>query len=119
MMKIKSKEKVKSLKKFFNETVLLTGSGTEESVLIPRISLTPTDLPFSFKRVKLLVRLCFGLTINKAQGETFHTAGIDVSGECFHHGQLYVAVSRVTSMQNVFVLALGGKADNVVYEEIL
>ena len=31
----------------------------------------PTDLPFSFKRLKFPVKVSFAVTINKAQGQTF------------------------------------------------
>ena len=59
------------------------------------------------------------MTINKWQGQTFIVAGLDLSVECFSHGQLYVALSRVTSKQNMFVLANDKKAVNVVYKDIL
>ena len=36
------------------------------------------------------------MTINKAQGQTFHVAGVDLSVSCFSHGQLYVALSLVS-----------------------
>jgi len=36
-------------------------------------------------------------TINKGQGQTVIVAGIDLTTQCFSHGQLYVTLSRVTS----------------------
>ena len=36
-------------------------------------------------------------TINKAQGQTLRVAGIDLTTQCSSHGQLYVALSCVTS----------------------
>ena len=41
------------------------------------------------------VRVGFALTINKAQGQTLKRVGIYLETECFGHGQLYVAASRV------------------------
>ncbi|KAG2973047.1 hypothetical protein PC121_g23966 [Phytophthora cactorum] len=37
------------------------------------------------------------MTINKAQGQTAQNLGLYLSTPCFSHGQLYVALSRVTS----------------------
>ncbi|KAL0831002.1 hypothetical protein ABMA28_001888 [Loxostege sticticalis] len=106
---------VKSLKTFIIECTILTGCGTGEDVLIPRIPLIPSDLPFQFKRLQFPVKISFAMTINKSQGQTFNVAGLDLSFECFSHGQLYVALSRVTSKQNMFVLSNDKKAVNVVY----
>ena len=36
-------------------------------------------------------------TIYKGQGQTVIVAGVDLTTQCFSHGQLYVAQSRVTS----------------------
>ncbi|CAH1099107.1 unnamed protein product [Psylliodes chrysocephalus] len=49
---------------------ILTGVGKGKSVIIPRIPINPTDLPFQFKRVQFPVKLSFAVTINKAQGQT-------------------------------------------------
>ncbi|KAL0870707.1 hypothetical protein ABMA27_005647 [Loxostege sticticalis] len=58
---------VKSLKTFIVECTILTGCGTGEDVLIPRIPLIPSDLPFQFKRLKFPVKISFAMTINKSQ----------------------------------------------------
>ena len=36
-------------------------------VLIPRLPVIPTDMPFEFKRLEFPVRLAFSMTVNKAQ----------------------------------------------------
>ncbi|KAL0820013.1 hypothetical protein ABMA28_005972 [Loxostege sticticalis] len=110
---------VKSLKTFIIVCTILTGCGTGEDVLIPRIPLIPSDLPFQFKRLQFPVKISFAMTINKSQGQTFNVAGLDLSVECLSHGQLYVALSKVTSKQNMFVLSNDKKAVNVVYKDIL
>jgi len=43
----------------------------------------------------------FAMSINKAQGQSLQFAGIDLRNDCFSHGQLYVASSRVGSPNNL------------------
>ena len=101
------------------EATILTGASKGEIVLIPRIPLIPTDLFFEFKRLQFPVRLAYGITINKSQGQSLKVAGIMLSTSCFSHGQLYVACSRVGSPRNMFVFAPGGETKNVVYQQAL
>uniref|UniRef100_A0A8D9B6G9 ATP-dependent DNA helicase n=1 Tax=Cacopsylla melanoneura TaxID=428564 RepID=A0A8D9B6G9_9HEMI len=110
---------VKSLKKNLIEATIYTGVGHGETVLIPRIPLIPSDYHFNFKRIQFPVKLCFAMTINKAQGQTLELAGIDLRTDCFSHGQLYVAFSRVSSAQALIVLQPDGKTKNLVYKEVL
>ncbi|GBN43647.1 hypothetical protein AVEN_262628-1 [Araneus ventricosus] len=70
---------------------VMTGIARGESVLIPRIPIIPTDLPFQFKRLQFPLKLAFGMAINKAQGQTLKVAGVHLEKPCFSHGQLYVA----------------------------
>lgn len=98
---------------------ILTGCGRGEEVLIPRIPIIPSDVPYQFKRIQFPVRLAFCMTINKSQGQTLKIAGIYLEKPCFSHGQLYVACSRMSSKHNLFIYAPGGKTDNIVYKSIL
>ncbi|XP_055522853.1 ATP-dependent DNA helicase PIF7-like [Wyeomyia smithii] len=77
------------------EATVLNGRYKEEHVLLPRIPMIPTDLPFDFKRLQFPVRLAFAMTINKAQGQSLEVFGLDLERPCFSHGQLYVACSSV------------------------
>jgi len=52
------------------EATVLTGIAKGEVVLILRIPMIPTDMPFEFKRLQFPVRLSFAMSINKAQGQT-------------------------------------------------
>ena len=65
------------------ESTILTGPFEGEAVLIPRIPMIPTDLPFQFKRLQFLIRLPFVITMNKAQGQSLEKCGIDLNTDCF------------------------------------
>lgn len=95
---------------------ILTGVGKGECVIIPRISIIPTDLPFQFKRVQFPVKLNFAVTINKAQRQTLQVAGVHLEKTCFSHGQLYVACSRVSNARNLHIFAPDGKT--YIYKKI-
>jgi hypothetical protein len=93
--------------------------------LIPRITLEPSaeNLPIPLRRRQFPVRLAFAMTINKSQGQSVHTVGLNLQTHVFSHGQLYVAFSRCTSGSRIRVLLQEGdeskKVPNVVYKEVL
>lgn len=62
---------------------ILTSAVKGESVIIPRIPIIPTDLPFQFKRVQLPFKLGFAVTINKAQGQTLQVVGVHLEKQWF------------------------------------
>jgi len=63
--------------------------------------------------------LCFVMTINKSQGQTFKAVGVDMTDESFTHGMLYVALSRVGSPDCLTLLVREDrKTRNVVYSEV-
>jgi ATP-dependent DNA helicase PIF1 len=74
------------------------------------------------------------MTINKTQGQTIPNVSVYLPEPVFSHGQLYVALSRVTARSNIRILAIrpGDKNDkkkktkvnstyikNIVYKEVL
>ncbi|CAH2098240.1 unnamed protein product [Euphydryas editha] len=111
--------KITNLQQNIIEAEILTGCGAGDIVFIPRIPLIPDNFPFSFKRVQFPVSLCYAMTINKAQGQTLSVAGVDLTTDCFSHGQLYVALSRVNNPNNLFVYIPTGSTYNIVYTEAL
>ncbi len=111
--------RVTALQQNIVEATILTGCAKGENVFIPRIPIIPKNYPFEFKRLQFPINLCFSMTINKAQGQTFSEVGVDLSKSCFSHGQLYVACSRVSDSTKILVLAPARKTRNVVYKEAL
>ena len=51
--------------------------------MIPKIPLIPSDYPFNFRRLQFPIKLCFSMTINKSQGQSFKVVGLDLETECF------------------------------------
>lgn len=103
---------------------IITGDKKGSVVDIPRIQLNTStghsQLPFVLYRRQFPVRMAYALTINKAQGQTFERVGIYIDRPLFSHGQLYVALSRCVSGQNIKILIKNAeKIENIVYNEIL
>lgn len=110
---------VKNLMSNVIEATIIKGKYKGEDVLIPRIPLSPNDMPFEFQRLQFPVRLAFAMTINKSQGQSLEVCGINLEFPCFSHGQLYVACSRVGTSLSLFVYAPHNKTKNIVYQKAL
>lgn len=68
--------------------------------------------------------MSYAITINKSQGQSLDTVGIYLSGDVFTHGQIYVAISRVTTKKGIKILIhddnykLKSTIVNVAYKEV-
>ena len=103
---------------------ILGGDFHDQIRIIPRTKLSAADsgLPYTVSRVQLPVRLCFAMTINKSQGQSFQDVGVDLRESVFTHGQFYVAVSRATDVKNCMILThpeSNERVLNVVFPEVL
>ena len=105
------------------EVEIATGVNKGNRVLLPRITLAPSDteLPFTLKRCQFPIRPCFAMSTNKAQGQTMDFVGVYLPEDVFTHGQLYVALSRVRNSHSVAVFVSNdeGYTKNIVYREVL
>ena len=111
-----------AIKKLMNnlvEATILTGKFKGEDVLIPRIPMIPSDMPFEFKRLQFPIRLAFAVTINKAQGQSLGVCGVNLEYPVFSQGQLYVACSRVGKPSVLYIYTENKKTKNVVYQRAL
>nr|KAJ0203108.1 hypothetical protein LSAT_V11C500246880 [Lactuca sativa] len=109
---------------------IAVGQHAGKRVFLPRIPLSPSEddtFPFKLKRKQFPIRLCFAMTINKAQGQTIPSVRIYLPESVFSHGQLYVALSRGISRATTKVLVKPDEqfngsevyTSNVVYKEVL
>jgi ATP-dependent DNA helicase PIF1 len=74
------------VKKMINniiETTILNEKFKGEDVLLPRIPMIPTDMPFEFKRLQFPVRLAFAMTIQKALGQSLQVCGLNLKNKTY------------------------------------
>nr|XP_017237579.1 PREDICTED: uncharacterized protein LOC108210701 [Daucus carota subsp. sativus] len=115
---------VKKMFKWTVECEIITGSHSGSRHIIPRMITTPCDnnskWPFIFKRKQFPLQVCFAMTINKSQGQSMEKVGLYLPNPIFCHGQLYVAISRVTSPEGLHIMLGDGinYTKNIVYEEV-
>jgi ATP-dependent DNA helicase PIF1 len=54
-------------------------------------------------RTQVPLRLAYAVTTHKSQGATLDCALIDIGDRIFEYGQAYVALSRVTSLESLYI----------------
>ena len=111
---------------FLLEARIMTGNRIDDITYIPRINMCPADktFPAMVKRKQFPIAVCYAMTVNKSQGQTVKNVGLYLPKPVFCHGQIYVAVSRVTSPQGLKILCVDedvrhtGYTKNILYQEI-
>lgn len=111
---------------FLIEAMIIMGKRIGEMTYIPRITTCPTDktLPFVLKRKQFPISVYYAMTMNKSEGLTVQNVSLYLHNPVFGHGQMYIAVSRVTSPVGLKIVTVrddhsqDGLAKNIVYHEI-
>jgi len=108
------------------EARVITGDRIGQIVFISLKNITSLDtkLPFKMHRRQFPLSVAFAMTINKSSEQSLEQVGLYLPKPFFSHGQLYVALSRVTSKTGLKILILDkeGKIQkqttNVVFKEV-
>ncbi|CAN1823228.1 ATP-dependent DNA helicase PIF1 [Linum perenne] len=102
---------IRTLGTWFIEVEILTGTHVGERVYLPR-----RQYP---------IALSFAMTINKSQGQTLHSVGLCLKRQVFTHGQLYIALSRVTRKSGLKIVSCNEVGEpnksmkKIVFHEVL
>jgi ATP-dependent DNA helicase PIF1 len=108
------------------EAKIMGGKHHGNIIYIPRMDMSPSQSPWPFKlcRRQFPIVVSYSMTINKSQGQSLDWVGLYLPKDVFSHGQIYVAISRVTSKKGIKILIHDEKKQakdsttNVVYKEV-
>lgn len=97
------------------------GSYRDTNIYIPRIPIIPSDkFSIPFKRLQFPIKISYAMTITRSQAQTFTHVACDLKNPPFTHGQLYVAISRVTHPNNLRLILPNNRiVPNIVFKEVL
>ncbi len=95
-----------SWSRFNVQVKLLTGPGKGRIVMLPRCHFSVNEresgLPFPLRRWQFPIVPAYAVTIHKSQGQTLSRVGLFIEADAFAHGLIYVALSRVSSWNDLF-----------------
>ena len=69
-----------------------------------KLTTSAEELPFILQHTRFPICLCYAMTINKSQDQSLEHVGIYLYTLAFTHGQLYMALSTVTSLNGLTLL---------------
>ncbi|XP_058762792.1 uncharacterized protein LOC131636151 [Vicia villosa] len=80
------------------EAHIMGGKKDGNIVYIPKMNMSPSQSPWPFKLSlrQFPIIVSYAMTINKSQGKSLDWVGLYITRDVFNHGQIYVALSRVT-----------------------
>ena len=86
------------------EQDILKISLDEKDVYLIRMDLEKEFNGMKFIRTQIPIRLCYASTVHKSQGQTLEKVVLDLRGNFWEHGQMYVGLSRVRDPKNLLIL---------------
>ena len=102
---------IKNVRKHVLHCIIMNGNHAGEEYFLFRCKLKVDhySLGFVFWRIQFPIRMCYGMSINKSQGQSVMVVGVFLPDPVFAHGQLYVAVSRGKSFERIHIFIKQGK----------
>ncbi|KNF00912.1 hypothetical protein PSTG_05804 [Puccinia striiformis f. sp. tritici PST-78] len=102
---------------------LMSGPYAGVEIMLPKVKLHHKGGPrsgLSFYRYQFPIRPAYAMSVNKSQGQTLRRVGVTLETNVFAHGQLYVALSRVSDVKNLLVAkpSIREGIVNVVHKQI-
>ena len=103
---------VTHLGKYIIDGKIISGNKIGSKAIIPTIFISSSDpkFPFVMKRRQYPLRVCYA---NKSWGQSLKNVGVYLPKLVFNHGQLYIAMPRVTSPDGLKFLT---KEDDINYK---